>query len=789
MQQFALLSAIFLIFSKISLAQNTGTLTGQVTDAKTGEALIGVTIQLEGTTQGASTDVDGYYQIDDIEAKSYNVKASYIGYEPAIKYNVIVRSGANPALNFELSEQVSEVDEIVVQANPFEKLEETPLSIQRLSREEIATYPGGNNDIAKVVQSLPGVSASVGGFRNDVIIRGGAPNENVYYLDGVEIPNINHFSTQGSAGGPVGLLNVSFFEGVTLSTSSFPARYDNVLSGVLQFDQRNGNAENYNFNIRVSATEAALTAEGPLFKKKEAKRGKTTFIASVRRSYLQFLFQLLELPFLPDYWDYQLKVNHKIDEYNEINLIGLGSIDDFSINAEDDLSPEEQANLDQTPVIKQWSTTWGLSWKRRFKEGKGFMRTTLSTNAFNNDFSRFEDNRNESGLFFNNESLEWESKLRYELTNFVGDWTINSGFLVQHSHYTNQTQDLVDDLDFESELDFQRYGFFAQVSKPFLGDRLQASFGFRMDGNTFTDQGNEIWRTFSPRLSLSYQLDAKAKWTINASAGRYYKIPPYTILGFQDNTGDFVNQNARYIRSDHLVAGIEYLPRPSTRFTIEGFYKSYDDYPVSLQDSVSLANQGGDFEVLGNEAIQSVGLGRSYGVEFLFQQQLAKNFYGILAYTLYWSEFTGFDSDEFLPSVWDNRHLLTFTGGYKFPRNWELGLRLRLLGSAPFAPVDIEATEAVYPDFVLDYDRLGEERLDVFNQIDLRIDKKWNFRKWTFNVFLEIQNLLASQTPQPPTYGLDRDDEGNIIQPRELIEITDLNNSEVLPSIGIVVDF
>ncbi|MDX2301930.1 MAG: TonB-dependent receptor [Microscillaceae bacterium] len=789
MRSLIILWVFYFCFGTQISAQNTATLKGFVKDAKTGEPLIGATVILESTSLGTSTDAEGYFTLENVEAKSYNITASYIGYENQTKFNVIVRSGANPDINFEMNEQAGAIDEIVIQANPFEKLEETPLSIQKLSREEIATYPGGNNDIAKVVQSLPGVSASVGGFRNDVIIRGGAPNENVYYLDGVEIPNINHFSTQGSAGGPVGLLNVSFFEGVTLSTASFAARYDNVLSGVLQFDQRKGNAEAYNTNIRISASEAALTLEGPLFKKKDIERAKTTFIASVRRSYLQLLFQLLELPFLPDYWDYQFKLNHQIDAYNEINLIGLGSIDNFEINAEDDLTAEEQANLDQVPIIKQWTTTWGISWKRRFKNGKGAMQTTLSTNAFNNEFSRFNDNRNQTGLFFNNKSLEWESKLRYELTNFFGDWTLNSGFVVQNARYTNRTEDLINNINFDVASNFQRYGIFSQISRPFIQERLQASFGLRLDGNTFTDTGHEIWRTFSPRLALSYQLDPKGQWRINASVGRYFKIPPYTILGFQDNSGNFLNTDAKYIRSDQAVLGVEYLPRSSTRFTVEGFYKRYADYPVSLKDGVSLGNLGGDFSVLGNEEVLSIGLGRSYGVEFLFQQQLQKNLYAILAYTLYWSEYTGLDKDAYLPSTWDNRHLLTFTGGYKLPRNWEISLRMRLIGKAPFAPVNEEATQEVYPDFVFEYERLGEQRLDVFNQTDIRIDKKWNFKGWTFNVFFEIENLFASQIPSPPVYGLNRDADGNVIEPRELIRINDLSNSTILPTLGIVVDF
>lgn len=208
-----ILQYCFLLIGYLTTAQDSklSTLSGYVKDLKTEEPLIGVTVQLEGTDLGAVTDINGYYQINNIEPTTYVVTASYVGFKQLSKYNIVIRSGGNPDLNFKLEESLTELEDVVITSNPFEKLEETPLSIQRLSAEEVATYPGGNNDIAKVVQSLPGVSGSVGGFRNDVIIRGGAPNENVYYLDGIEIPNINHFATQGSAGGPVGLLNVSFF--------------------------------------------------------------------------------------------------------------------------------------------------------------------------------------------------------------------------------------------------------------------------------------------------------------------------------------------------------------------------------------------------------------------------------------------------------------------------------------------------------------------------------------------------------------------------------------------------
>ncbi|MEM9835973.1 MAG: TonB-dependent receptor [Bacteroidota bacterium] len=783
-----ILFALAILSSLYSLRAQTGTLTGRITDELTEESLIGATVLLEGTTLGTTTDIDGYFTITGIPPKTYNIKASYLGYTTQTLFNIVVRSGNNPDVNFAMSSGAVQLETAIVRPNPFAKDRETPLSIQKLSQEEIAAYPGGNNDVAKVVQSLPGVGGSVGGFRNDVIVRGGAPNENVYYLDGVEIPSINHFSTQGSAGGPVGLLNVSFFEGVSLTTSSFGAQYDNALSSVLQFQQRDGNDRRFAGNFRLGASETALTLEGPLFKGQN-ERSKTTFLVSGRRSYLQFLFDLIGLPFLPDYWDYQYKITHRADDYNTFTFTGVGSIDDFSVNDLEDADPEERALQEQVPVIRQRTNALGLTWKRRFKDNSGLMQTTISTNRLNNEFQRFSDNVAETGLLFRNDASEQETKLRYRYTRFLGNWTLAGGFSTQFVNYRNNTNDLINDFNFNSELDFWRYGLFAQATSRLVNDRLGVSFGLRMDGNSFTDSGNELLSTLSPRLALSYQLTDDGRWTANFSLGRYYKIPPYTILGFQNNAGNFVNQSADYIRSDHLVAGFEYLLNESSRITVEGFLKRYEDYPVSIQDSVSLANKGGGFEVLGNEPIASVGKGRSYGVEFLFQQKFSGNFYAVASYTLFRSEFTGFDQSTFTPSVWDNRHLISLLGGVKFGKNWEASARYRYLGTAPLAPVDTEASLATYPALIQDFNRIGDQRLAAFSQFDLRIDKKWNFKKVSLDLYLEIQNLLNQAPADEPRYGLVRNEAGQVIEPNRLEVVNTDPQGQILPTIGAVINF
>jgi hypothetical protein len=775
--------AILLSYCTVGLAQSTGTLNGVVTDSRSGEPLQGANVGIEGTSLGASTNAEGFYEIRNIPTGTYSVVATFVGYEQQRRVNIQVRSAGNRDINFELQPTEEELDEIVFTVSePFRTPVESPASFNRLSPEEIATYPAGNSDIAKVVQSLPGVSGSVSGFRNDVIIRGGAPNENVYFLDGIEIPTINHFSTQGSAGGPVGLLNVSFFEGVDLSTSAFGARYGNALSGVLQFNQRTGNDREFRTNFRVGASEAALTSEGPLLRGGE-NSSNTTYIASVRRSYLQLLFQLIDLPFLPDYWDYQYKVNHRIDGRNEIYLTGVGSIDDFRINVPSETTPDQQAILEQVPVIRQRTNTTGIAWRSRLSSGNGFWLSSLSSSWFYNDFSRFRDNENQEGLFSRNRATELRSTARSELRYFSEKSTWNVGGSLRHNLFDNDFFDENSGVSFDDGIRFLSYGAFLQWARPFLDGRLDLSAGIRTDGNTFTVTGNEIWRTLSPRAAASLKLDDSGRWRLNASAGRYFKKPPLNLLGFRTENA-LVNRNLAYTRSDHLTTGLEFFPRSSTRFGIEGFLKLYDDYPVSVAEGVSLANLGGGFEVLGNEAVASAGRGRTYGAEFVWQQKFETNYYAILAYTLFWSEFTGFDRDRFLPSAWDSRHLLTFTGGYQLGNSWEFSLRTRLIGRTPFAPVDKERSIETYPAFAFDYSRLGSERLGLFNTTDIRVDRKWNFSSFSLDVYLEIQNLFAQNTPSEPSYLLEQENGDPV-----LTRVDQLSDSSILPTIGIILDF
>ena len=756
-----------------------GVIQGKVTDNITGEALPYATVRLLNTQLGALTDDNGNYTVREVPKGTYTLQVEFAGYLNFTRSQVLVEGGVT-IVNIEMQQYNTQTDSILIVANQFTKTSNNIISARTLGVEQIRTNPGGNFDISRAVQSLPGVGGSVG-FRNDIIVRGGAPNENVFYLDGVEIPNINHFATQGSGGGPVGIINSIFIENVDFQSSAFGARFDNTLSSVLDFRFIDGNRERLQTTALLSATDAGITFDGPAGKK---VRG----IFSARRSYLQFLFDAIGLPFLPDYYDFQGKMTVDLNPKTSLTFIGIGAIDRITLADPKDAEPENLYILDGFPKISQDTYTMGVNLKRLTP--KGYYSVVLSRNWLRNRNVQTDRETGNEVLNFNSD--EGENKLRIHFLSKRGAWTIGYGLNSQYSLYTNQTFLVsgaggADTVRYSNELGFLRYGAYANASRRLLNSRLLFNVGVRTDMNNYTDDGNNPLQTLSPRASLSYSLTDK--WRVNGSVGLYHKLPSYTILGFKDNEGVAVNRNARYIQSLHYVAGVEYQPRSSLLLSLEGFYKVYDNYPVSLTDSISLANKGGDFGVFGDEPVRSVGQGRAYGMEFFVQKTLENRIYGTLAYTLFCSEFTGFDTQRFLRSNWDNRHLITFTGGYQIgkQKRWEVALRWRFLGGAPFTPYDIDASVAQYlinGQPVLDNTRINSEQTDVFSQVDLRVERKFFFKKWSLIAFMDIQNVLNSPNPTPPNFTLLRDPATLEFQQPYQAQLIE-NNAALIPSVGL----
>ncbi|MCC6369895.1 MAG: TonB-dependent receptor [Bacteroidia bacterium] len=756
-----------------AFSQINGVIRGNVKDKNTQESIIGAIISVESSTLGMATDVEGNYKIS-LPVGTYNLKASFLGYTTLIKYNIVVNSGNAQTVNFELETAPSELSEVTIS---FEKGKSavatdmiTPLSVQQLTTEEIKSNPGGSFDVSRVVQTLPGVGGSGGGAaRNDIIIRGGAPNENVYYVDGIEIPVLNHFQTQGSSGGAQGILNVSFIEDVKLTSSAFDAKYDNALASSFVIKQRQGNPDKVSGNVRLSFTEAVATLEGPLSK-------KTDFLISGRKSYLDYLFKLIDLPIRPNFYDFQYKVTHKFNDKTTLTALGVGAIDNFSFGETREASPENEYFRRSLPIITQWNYTTGFTLKRLIN--KGFINVALSRNMFNNQLDRFEDAQynDETRRNFKLRSQEIENKLRVDVNKYINGWKISYGGVGQYVKYNTRLYNKLSNplfdstnaivfpglvVNFKSDIEFFKYGAFGQVAKNMFNEKLLVSFGLRTDMNSFMNDGNNPLNTLSPRLSLAYHLTKK--FDLTGSVGSYYKIPTYTSLGYKDGNGVLVNKSMKYIRSNHYVVGTQFLPNQALRFTLEGFFKQYSNYPVSKANGTSLANQGTDFGSIGSEAIQSTGKGQTYGLEFFVQQKLLKKIFYVLSYTYVRSSYSG-SNDKLIASSWDNQHLLSGTLGYKFRKNWQLGLKYRFAGGTPYTPFDLAASQrnfALLGTGVLDYANINSVRLPSFNQLDLRLDKNISFKKTSLNLFLDFQNVLMSVQYGAPYYTFKRNDDNS----------------------------
>lgn len=787
-----IISIIFIVNSVLMFAQ-TAEVHGRIIDISNNEPVAFANVIVAGTQIGATSDFDGEFRITGLEPGYINLQVSFIGYKPAFSQDVLLSNTNIPFIEIKMDPSEELLDEIVIKSDPFEKSMEAPLSMQTIRTKEIESNPGSNRDISRVIQSFPGVG-STPAFRNDIIIRGGGPSENRFFLDGIEIPVLNHFSTQGASGGPVGIINADFIQSVDFYSGSFQANKYNALSGILDFKQKEGSKDKTNFQAAVGASEAALTIDGPMGK-------KTNYIFSVRRSYLQLLFSAIGLPFLPTFNDYQFKLRSDINEKNKITVISIGSLDKMTLNTGIEKPDEGQEYLlGQIPVNNQWSYTVGIVYNNFFKNG--YHTLVLSRNMLNNKFYKYPDNNEDLNKIFDYSSTEAENKFRYELNfrnkGFKYNFSVNS----EYANYFNSTYqqlfiaDTLFDLNYSTNISLVKYGFSGQASKSILNSRLLVSLGIRFDGNSYNSAMSNPLNQFSPRFTLSYALTDKT--SLNGGIGRYFQQPAYTTLGFSNNADELVNKTrASFIGVTQYSLGAEHKFTEKILLSVEGFYKDYFQYPIDLVTGASLANQGADYSsVAGAAPVTFTGKGKATGVEVLNRINL-DGFTLLAAYTYVRSLFTDINGD-YIVSSWDSKHLLTITGYKDLGKNWRLGMKWRFVGGLPYTPYDlaksanVEAWDANGQPYY-NYNELNTLRFDPFHQLDVRVDKNFFFDKWALMVYLDIQNLYNFQVAGQDYIVREKNPDGSYITINDgkdyVLRAVTNESGTVLPTVGIMVKF
>ncbi len=712
--------------------RQTGTLEGIVVHETTREPIAGANIQIVGTSTGTITDEYGKFLLSNIPIGTYQIRASILGFEPHTHTDIVVATGKQTKVSIRLRESILEFEGVTVTTEYFQKSPDAPLSIQTLAAEEIRRLPGGLEDVLRAVSILPGV-AQVQAGRNDLIVRGGAPSENLFIVDNIEVANINHFGTQGTGGGSLSFVNLDFVDETSFRTGGFSVKYGDKLSSVLSVDLKDGRTDQFGGKATISASQFGLNLEGPT-------DTKGSYIFSARRSYLDFIFKAAGFSFVPEYWDFLGKLNYTLSPSDQINILGLAALDDVKI-----FNDDQEKRYDNSRILysNQDQFIGGISWRHLLKNG--FTNITISQTYYG---FRYRQDDSLTNPIFKSNTDEYETALRADIVYQIAKSTEFSFGLIEKfitfnsniilpSFWTNYGQNL----SINEQLDTTTFksAAYIQISNSLLHN-LQVTLGGR------ADYFNLIKNSFalSPRLSLSYSVTPIL--TLNASIGQYRQAPSYIWL-----VANPANRNLDYILVNQYVAGIEYYFRSDVKISLEGYLKKYSHYPAStIRPHLVLANTGGyggseeAYASFGLDPLTSVGSGRSRGVEVFLQKKYSSiPCYGLISISYNESAFKASDGIE-RPFSYDQRWIVNFGGGYIMDEQWEFSGRFRFSTGKPYTPYNADGTQSI--------SAFNSQRVKANHSVDLRVDRRWNFNTWNLITYIDLQNIYNRKTNEVPIY-------------------------------------
>lgn len=732
MKRLNLICFSFLCFglTHLSLAQEKelyGSIKGKVIDSETKQPLVGVSVLIPELQIGNSTDLEGTFSIPRVKIGSYTLAFSYISYERVLSADIIVRSERITYVNVEMKPSTIDLNVINVNAGYFNQVDLQPISATTFSYEEIRRSPGAGGDVSRIIFGLPSL-AKVNDTKNSLIVRGGSPVENGFYVDNIEIPNINHFPVQGSSEGPIGIINVDLIENVNFFSGGFSSAYGDRLSSIMELKYREGNRSANDIQLDMSLQGFGGVIEGPI------AGGKGSYVLSARRSYLDLILDLMnEKVGLPVYSDIQGKVVYDLSENHKISVIDIFSYDNQKMNQEDAKENKNNVFID----YKYYTNTAGINWQ--YLWGKSGYSNTSFSHTYSKTDGLFYQTR-DGKLLLNNNSLEQEFKFRNS-NNWILDRAFKfefgldaKGISTNYNQFYNEYQDLLGQKTEALQVDkkintFKAGAFVSMVWEPVTN--LSIISGLRLDYYGYNKTAN-----VSPRISLSYSIDEATSLT--GTFGIFYQNIPWVIAAQKDEF-----KNLKNPKSQHYILGLTHLLTESTKLTVEIYNKDYSDFPIDpSQPNLFLFDQAVIENLfLTHQSLTSGGKANSKGIEITVQKKLAKDFYGLIAGAYSKAVYNGLDNKEY-DRVYDNRFNFAIEGGYKPNEKWEFSLRWLYAGGAPYTPFDENASSLAYKG-VLNEKNINGSRLPDFHSLNIRADRRFHFEKSTLIVYLSIWNAYA----------------------------------------------
>jgi hypothetical protein len=731
-----------------AFAQDTGgvgTVSGTVVSAA-GEPELAVTVCLIGTTRCSITDDRGHFKLTDVRPGTYQIELTPPGQPRLPGTTVEVRAGLDSVVELVLPKLGQVRESVTVTASSFVPLEEVKTSGFLLQRTEVLASAGALQDISRYVQALPGVALGAADFRNDLIVRGGSPLENLFIVDNVEIPNINAFANFSSAGGTVSLIDALLLDSVTFLTGGFPAAYGNRVSSVMQVAQREGDRERIRGRATIGFAGSGGVVEGPL------AGGRGSWIVSARRSFLDVFTDDIGVGGVPVLYTFNGKVLFDVSPRDRVWGVSVSGKDNIRLGLTEETDPERQLQ-DFDIRYSGWRTANGFNWQRIFSRGVGLLGVTSSVARVDSqvkDLVRFgvppadapvDEVIAGAPVVYSDASTESETTLKYDLTLAVpvlDKIQVGGGFkwlnldyntsqpLGVNSPYT--TEPGVNAFALQNEFGTTLFGGYAQATTD-ITSRLNVTWGARVDRFSYLGETR-----VGPRAGASVRLTDRLSWRV--SAGRYYQQPPFLFLVAFPENADLIP-----LRADHFVTGLTMESSPTTRMSVEVYRKSYGDYPVSSQwDSLSLANVGDTFNV--SEVLfpmASRGEGESTGVELLFEKKPGGRWYGQANLSISKARHAGTDG-VLRPGSYDYPVILNMDGGAYVTDKVLLSARLSWLGGRPYTPYDETASKAAGYG-LYDLARVNAERAIDYFRLDLRVERPFRVSQTELLVYGGVQNI------------------------------------------------
>lgn len=762
---------LLLFISNLTRAQENGgqTIKGLVIDAQSLYPLPGVTVVVAGLEPlvGTTTDADGRFKLENVPLGRQTLQFTYVGYEPAVAPNLLVSAGKETSLEIKLEESVTLMEDLVITASEQNKTELTnemaTVSARTFNVEETGRYAGSFNDPSRMAANYAGVGG-VNDGRNDIIIRGNSPSGLLWRLEGLDIPNPNHFGALGATGGPVSILNNNLLSDSEFYTGAFPAMYGNATGGVFDLRLRNGNSDKREFLGQIGFNGVELGAEGPF-----SKASRSSYLINYRYS-VPALFSDLGLSpgtgtATPYYQDLSFKLNFPMQK-GRLSVFGIGGLSHIDLRGSETSAEEAKEDLYGDLGLDIYNNAYmGVAaasylhfldentfWRNSFSVSRTGFAAKVDT-VFRDEAMNVLETRDYLENDYSQMKYAYNSQLNKK---FNARNTITAGAVV--SLYQ---MDLLRQNRYDSEtVNEINYNGSTTLLQTYLAWRHKFSEKWALNSGLHYQRLflNKNSGALEPRIGLTYQLRPDQSFSL--AYGRHNQMQSLDIYFIETRLPDGsvarTNKELGFTKSDHFVAAYDWQINPNLRLKIEGYYQDIGGSPVEQKPShFSMLNAGADFGMPDTDSLVNEGTGRNMGVEITFEKFFSDSYYFLFTGSFFDAKYTGSDNIE-RNTAFNTNYVVNGL----FGKEWQVGkkdnsfsidVKFTSAGNRRYIPLDLEASnEAGYA--VYDPGRAFENRHPDYLRADLKLTFRKQNRNTTEEFALDIQNVTNKQNIYRESY-------------------------------------